>query len=131
MRPVGDIDAARRLHEDTIRRARRILGEDHSYTLDAANFVVRDLLAAGETDAARQLAQDTHARARRVLGDRGPMTITAANSLAIALGTLGNVDAARRLGEATLAIALQLVQIANADMPGYLGASRPSPDAGQ
>ncbi|MGH3940443.1 MAG: diaminobutyrate--2-oxoglutarate transaminase [Pseudonocardiaceae bacterium] len=99
---LGQVDAARRLHEDSLAQARCVLGEDHRWTMGCANHLVEDLCALGEIYAARQLSEDTLARARRVLGDESHFTIDAANNLATVLQALGEFGEARQLSEDTL-----------------------------
>ena len=70
------MEAARDLHQDTLDRYRRVLGEDHPDTLRAAVQLAFDLSALGEYQAARELDEDTLARYRRVLGEDHPDTLT-------------------------------------------------------
>ena len=48
-------------------RCRRVLGEDHSDTLRAANNLANDLRQLGEVQSACELDEDTLSRRRRVL----------------------------------------------------------------
>ena len=50
LRALGDIAAARDLHQDTLASFRRVLGEDHPDTLILAGRVADDLRALGEAD---------------------------------------------------------------------------------
>ena len=59
--------SARALAEDTLARCRRVLGEDHPETLNAATNLAADLRTLGEARAARELDEDTLTRRRRVL----------------------------------------------------------------
>jgi hypothetical protein len=81
---LGEAEAARQLGEDTLIRARRVLGDESHFTMDTANILATAFLAVGEVEAARQLSEDTLARARRVFGDNHPRTRKAADNLAAA-----------------------------------------------
>ena len=72
---LGEAQEARDLHQDTLDRRRRMLGEDHPHTLSSANNLAIDLNALGEVQAARDLNQDTLDRYRRVLGADHPGTL--------------------------------------------------------
>jgi len=50
MRELGEVEAARDLHQDTLDRRRRVLGHDHPDTLASAGNLAIDLRALGETD---------------------------------------------------------------------------------
>ena len=77
------------MDEDTLARRRRILGDDHPYTLvSASNLAVR-LAALGEHEQARRMDEDTLARRRRILGDDHPDTLTSAKNLASRLAARG------------------------------------------
>ena len=49
LRAIGRYAEARELAQDTLDRDRRILGEDHPYTLRSAGNLAADLRALGET----------------------------------------------------------------------------------
>lgn len=83
------MQAARDLHQDTLNRKRRVLGEDYPNTLISANCLAADLRALGEVQAARDLNQDTLERRRRVLGEDHPDTLRSATNLAADLRALG------------------------------------------
>jgi hypothetical protein len=89
-------EAACALHEETLARARRALGDEHPAAIDAARQLGRDLHDLGDVEHARWFGGDTLARAQRVLG------IDTANDLAADLHALGEKEAARQLGEDTL-----------------------------
>jgi hypothetical protein len=74
--------AARELHEDTLIRRRRVLGDDHPDTLCSATSLADCLRAAGEVAAARELDEDTLTRSRQVLGDDHPDTRRLAERMA-------------------------------------------------
>jgi hypothetical protein len=92
---------AQALNEDSLPRARRVLGEDHPITLNLATYVAGNLYGQDEFGAARELYEDTLARFRRVLGEDHPDTLNAATSLTFALRGLGEYGAARDLDEDT------------------------------
>ena len=81
--------AARDLDQDTWKRSRRVLGEDHPDTLVSASNLALCLRALGEVQAARELDEDTLARSRRVLGEDHPFTLAYANGLAADLRASG------------------------------------------
>jgi hypothetical protein len=49
LRALGEYQAARELHEDTLARRRRVLGEDHPDTQATASNLAADLRALGES----------------------------------------------------------------------------------
>ena len=72
LREMGRYAEARDLHQDTLDRHRRVLGEDHPDTLFSAHNLAVDLRKLGEVRAARDLTRDTLDRRRRVLGQDHP-----------------------------------------------------------
>jgi hypothetical protein len=78
---------------------RRILGEDHPYTLYSASNLAHDLYALGDYPQARVLYEDTLTRRRRTLGEDHPDTLMSATDLANALHALGDSQKARRVEE--------------------------------
>lgn len=79
-------DVARRAYE----RMREALGDEHEYTLGAANSVGADLRRSGEVTAARELDARNLEMHRRILGDADPSTLRVMNSLAIDLRLTGD-----------------------------------------
>jgi hypothetical protein len=71
---LGEHEQARALHEDTLARRRRVLGDDHPDTLTSANSLVIDLAALGEHEEARALHEDTLAQGRPGRGSYEVMT---------------------------------------------------------
>jgi hypothetical protein len=69
LRDLGRHAEARESDKDTLALCRRVLGEDHPYTLWHANNLVLDLNGLGEHRAARALGEDTLARCRQALGE--------------------------------------------------------------
>jgi hypothetical protein len=84
---LGDVEQARRLGEDTLAGARRVLGDDGHITIDLSNDLATYLHALGEDGEARRLGEDTLARSRRLFGDDHPRTLRAADALAVVLHT--------------------------------------------
>jgi hypothetical protein len=78
---LGELDAARRLGQDTFDRALHLLG-DCRLTVDVANVLAVCLCGLGEYEKARRLSRETLARALRVSGDAHPRTRRAAENLA-------------------------------------------------
>ena len=56
---LGEYEQARALHEATLARQRRVLGEDHPDTLITGNNLAVDLDALGQYEQARTLTEDT------------------------------------------------------------------------
>jgi hypothetical protein len=83
------VQAALDLNQDTLDRARRVLGADHPDTLISANNLAAALRVLGEVQAARELDEDTLGRRRRLLGEDHPRTIRSARNLARDLRLLG------------------------------------------
>ena len=86
---MGDYQQARTLHEDTLTRYRRLLGDDHPDTLSTADELAFDLHASGNYQQAYALHADTLTRRRRVLGNEHPHTLQSAKNLAAELQELG------------------------------------------
>ncbi|MER7588862.1 FxSxx-COOH system tetratricopeptide repeat protein [Micromonospora sp. NPDC127501] len=82
---------------EALERMRTSLGEEHEYTLGAANSVGADLRRIGDFAAAADLDRrnlDVH---RRVLGDGHPSTLRVMNSMAINLRLTGDFEGAYEL----------------------------------
>lgn len=99
----GEAAPARSLFERAWDLRRRLLGNDHSDTLEAASRLSLNLWTLGQYEKTRQLAADTLTRMRRVLGEDQPDTLRAAYLLGYALRELGHYERALQLGEDTLA----------------------------
>ena len=72
VRALGDYQQARVIHEDTLARRQRVLGEDHPLTLITVQSVVADLEAVGEHEQARTLTEDIVVRRWRLGNDPIP-----------------------------------------------------------
>jgi len=99
----GEAAPARSLFERAWDLRRRLLGNDHSDTLEAASRLSLNLWTLGQHEKTRQLAADTLTRMRRVLGEDHPDTLREAYLLGYALRELGHYQRALQLGEDTLA----------------------------
>ncbi|MEU5981763.1 FxSxx-COOH system tetratricopeptide repeat protein, partial [Streptomyces sp. NPDC047434] len=99
---LGEYGEARRLHEDTLERRRRVLGENHPDTLQSANNLSSALDCLGEYEEACRMDEDTLERRRRVLGENHPDTLQSASNLAGALDRLGEHEEAYRMDKDTL-----------------------------
>ncbi|MBV9729145.1 MAG: tetratricopeptide repeat protein, partial [Pseudonocardiales bacterium] len=77
----GQYKQARHLGQDTLTRARRVLGIDHPDTVRSAMVLAVTLRELGQYEQARQLGQDTLTRARQVLGDDHPHTVRFADAM--------------------------------------------------
>ncbi len=102
LRLAGQYVKARELSEETLRRRRQLLGEDHTDTLSSASGFALALSALGEQAKARELNEDTLRRRRQVLGDDHSETLTSAHNLALNLSALGEHVQAQELYEDTL-----------------------------
>jgi len=106
--------------EDALTRCRRVVGDDHLFTLISATVLAATLWELGQYEPARQLAEDTLTRYRQVLGEDHPSTLGAAHSLAAVLRELGHYEQARQLGEDTLT---RYRQVVGEDYPSTLGSA--------
>jgi hypothetical protein len=96
-RQTGRYREARGLDEAILNRRRRVQGDDHPDTLQAATNLAIDLRALGENEAARELDKDVLARRRRVQGDDHPDTLrSVAEVLAALRGDLPTTIAVNR-----------------------------------
>jgi acetyl-CoA carboxylase alpha subunit len=86
---LGHYEQSRQLAEDTLTRARRVLGDDHPHTLRSADNLATTLLEFGQHALGRQLGEDTLTRMRRVLGDDHPDTLRLTHNLARCPGQPG------------------------------------------
>jgi hypothetical protein len=102
-RSVGRLQEAHDLDADVLDRWRRVLGVDHSDTLDAARSLARDLAGLGRLGEAYNLDADVLERRRRLLGPDHPDTLISASNLAIDLRRLGRAQNAYDLDVNTLA----------------------------
>ncbi|MCM0674938.1 FxSxx-COOH system tetratricopeptide repeat protein [Micromonospora phytophila] len=80
-----------------LERMRASLGEEHEYTLGAANSVGADLRRTGDFAAAAELDRGNLDAHRRVLGDGHPSTLRVMNSMAIDLRLTGDFEGAYQL----------------------------------
>ena len=95
----GEYAKALELHQDTLARRRRVLGDDHPGTLHSANDQAVNLDSLGRIREALELYQDTYDRRRRVLGEDHPDTMRSEVNLACSLGSLGRRKEALELNQ--------------------------------
>lgn len=88
-RNIGDLEAARQLHQETFVKRLAISGPDHVSTLLVACNLGIDLTDAGEHEQACRLNAETHERSRHALGEDHPLSTRSANNLAVSLRALG------------------------------------------
>jgi len=98
----GQPGTARPLFERAWNLRRRVLGDDHPHTLEAASNLAHDLWALGHYKQGHQLGEHTLTHMRRILGDEHPHTLEAASSLTLNLWALGQYEQHRQLSEDTL-----------------------------
>ncbi|MCG5468953.1 FxSxx-COOH system tetratricopeptide repeat protein [Micromonospora sp. LAH09] len=107
---LGHGQAAHDIAEETLRRRRRVLGDDHVDTLSSACTLGLCLyrlgLSAPEVpvpfERARVLLEDTLSRLRLRFGEDKGLTLGTAHNLALTLGALGRHDEALALHEDTV-----------------------------
>jgi tetratricopeptide (TPR) repeat protein len=99
----GQARQALALLEQTRAGYRRLLGDDHPYTLTSMNNLATTRRALGDLDGARQLFEQALAAFRRVLGDDHPDTLNSMSNLAATRQDLGDLQGARKLHEQALA----------------------------
>ncbi|MYU32454.1 tetratricopeptide repeat protein, partial [Streptomyces sp. SID8358] len=94
---LGESAEARRMHEDTLARRRRVLGEDHPDTLVSFNSVAVILHSLRLYPEAVELLQDARARFLRVHGVHHPDTTQITRNLAASLRAMGRRHEAEQL----------------------------------
>ncbi len=72
---MGEYAEARQRDEDTYRRMRLVVGEDHPDTLAVAGNLAISRLADGDLAGAQSMQERTVQRSRQILGDTHPNTI--------------------------------------------------------
>ena len=101
---------AAQTHQDLVLATmRRLLGDEHSDTLDAQNELALTLCAVGDFAGAREHQEAVLAATQRLLGDEHPDTLAARNNLALTLSALGDLAGARKHQEAVLAATQRLL----------------------
>ncbi len=76
---------------------RRLLGADHSDTINSMIQLAKIYSGQGRYDAAEALCRDAYETARKALGDSHPQALTAMNALATQLGLLGREQEAEEM----------------------------------
>ncbi|SPT60166.1 Predicted ATPase [Actinomadura madurae] len=94
-------ERARRLHEDTIRRRREVLGPDHPDTLASVVNLSYDLYIAGDYGQARHQSGEALEALRRTVGADEPQTLRCAHRHVLDLRACGETEAARLLNADT------------------------------
>ncbi|MFE9429094.1 tetratricopeptide repeat protein [Kitasatospora sp. NPDC006697] len=89
-RELGDVAKAVRLHADSLREARDLLGPDHWVTLHLQVGLAEDHAVAGEPERGVPMLEQAVAHCLRVLGERDRVTIIAQRALAEAYQTLAD-----------------------------------------
>ena len=93
------LEESRKLHEETLRIRRRVLGPAHPDTLRSMNNLAATLLAQGRYAEAQKLFEEVVEIKERTLGRDHPDTLLSINNLAAMLMNLGHLDEARKLLE--------------------------------
>ncbi|QTF94207.1 toll/interleukin-1 receptor domain-containing protein [Halomonas sp. BM-2019] len=107
LRDLGDLAAARVLHELVLAACRRVLGEEHPHTLSSMNNLAGTLRAQGDLAAARALQEQVLAARRRVLGEEHTDTSITAWNLLMTLYEMQDDPAAHTILDENLLWLLQ------------------------
>lgn len=94
LRSLGDFPRAQQAGLRAWEEMRRALGDEHEYTLGAANGVAADMRIAGDFQGARDLDERNLELCRQVLGEGDPSTVRALNSVAVDRRMLGDFQGA-------------------------------------
>jgi tetratricopeptide (TPR) repeat protein len=99
LRQVGEIDEARRIDEETLKRLRESpeFGVEHEHTLYIANSVGVDLRISGEYRKALDHDAENLKRHRRVYGEEDQHTLRTKSNLAVNMRLLGDFEDAHKL----------------------------------
>jgi hypothetical protein len=81
-----DLQGARDLFEKTLIARRRVLGDDHRWTLHTMSYLAETLRALGDLRGALTLHEQTLDARQRVLGPDHPDTVASTNNLAAVRG---------------------------------------------
>ncbi len=93
------LEESRKLHEETLRLRRRVLGPAHPNTLFSMNNLATTLLAQRRYAEAQTLFEEVVEIKERSLGRDHPSTLLSINNLATMLMNFGHLDEARKLYE--------------------------------
>ena len=88
---------------DILEYRKRVLGEDHSHTIEMLNKLANAFYSKGEFDKAVSLFKECLTKSKRIFGEEKPYTINAINSLASSFQSKGDYDRALPLFEECLA----------------------------
>ncbi|MCP3963605.1 MAG: tetratricopeptide repeat protein [bacterium] len=117
IREQGEVSAARRLHEEVLRKRAAILGPEHPDVSSSMNDLAETLRMQGDLAAAHQLHQDTLNLRRNILGVEHPDTLSSMANLADTIREEGDLRTARRLQEQVLGSRRRLL---GSEHPGTL-----------
>jgi len=78
----GDMEGARKIHEQVLEITLRVLGAEHPSTLSSMNNIAETLRAQGDMEGARKIHEQVLEITRRVLGAEHPDTLSTMNNLA-------------------------------------------------
>ncbi len=95
----GKLAGARKLQEQVLHVACRVLGEEHPNTLTSMSNLAGTLWNQGDFAGARKLQEQILEVRRRALGEEHPETLRAKSNLALTLEDQGDLAGARKLGE--------------------------------
>jgi eukaryotic-like serine/threonine-protein kinase len=93
------LEESRKLHEETLRLRRRVLGPTHPDTLRSMNNLAGTLLSQSRYTEAQKLFEEVVEIKERTLGRDHPDTLLTINNLATMLMNFGHLEEARKLLE--------------------------------
>jgi tetratricopeptide (TPR) repeat protein len=109
LREQGDIDSARKIHEQVLEIRRRILGDEHPHTLTTRAKLALTLRVQGDLPNARKIQETVLEIRRKKLGDEHPYTIKIMDDLAETLRAQDDLAGARKIQEKLLEIRSRLL----------------------
>jgi hypothetical protein len=93
---------SRMIHDLVLDISRRVLGEEHPYTLTSMNNLAATLRAQGDLLGARKIHEQELNVCRRVLGEEHPDTLISMSNMAFVLWSEGDLQGARKIEEQVL-----------------------------
>lgn len=100
---LGQLDEAAKMQKEVLEKRRRILGEEHPYTISAMSNLANTLGDLGQLDEAAKMKKEVLEKMKRILGEEHPDTLSVMNNLAVTLGDLSHLnEAITLLGVAAL-----------------------------
>ena len=100
---LGELEGARKLHQQELDICKRVLGPDHPDTLTSMNNVALMLYELGDLQSASELGEHVLDVRRRVSGPEHPSTSVSAWNLFLTLEELGETARARDIRDGHLA----------------------------